>query len=86
MRESAPLTLKLLMAYATAGVLGGSAVAAEPPLKPVPADAPIPAFIKDVKPILTKYCTECHQGDMARAGLDFEAFKDKRAALNRRQV
>jgi hypothetical protein len=66
--------------------LGRCAMAAEPALKPVPADAPIPAFIKDVKPLLTKYCSECHQGEMAKAGLAFEAFKDERGALNRRQV
>jgi hypothetical protein len=68
------------------GLARTSAAADEPALKPVPADAPLPAFIKDVKPLLTKYCVECHQGDKAKAGLAFEAFKDERAALNRRQV
>src|SRR5262249_6381508 len=61
-------------------------LADEPALKPVPADAPPPAFVKDIQPLLKKYCLECHSGDQAKAGLTFESFKDERTALGRRQV
>jgi hypothetical protein len=57
------------------------AVASEPALAPVAADAPIPAFVQDVQPLLTKYCAECHRGDKAKAGLAFDAFRDERAAV-----
>jgi hypothetical protein len=59
--------------------------AADPTLKPVPADAPGPAFAKDVQPLLAKYCSECHSGEKAKGGLAFETFKDERTAVSRRQ-
>jgi hypothetical protein len=68
------------------GMAGRSARAAEPELKPVAADAPLPAFVKDIKPLLNKYCAECHQGEKAKGGLAFEAFRDERAVFNRRKV
>src|SRR5579859_1798442 len=63
-----------------------AALAGEPALRPVPEGAPLPAFVKDVRPLLMKYCGECHQGEKAKAGLAFETFKDERTALGRRQV
>lgn len=58
----------------------------EPALKPVAATAPLPGFIKDVQPLLTKYCVACHQGEKAKGGLALEVFRDERGALSRRPV
>jgi len=33
-----------------------------------------PSYEKDVKPFLTKYCTECHGAKQAKAGYNFEDF------------
>ncbi|MBI3865487.1 MAG: DUF1592 domain-containing protein, partial [Planctomycetia bacterium] len=62
-----------------------SVYAAEPALKPIAANAPAPAFAKDVQPVLVKYCYECHKGDQPKAGLAFDTFKDERTAVTRRQ-
>jgi hypothetical protein len=34
------------------------------------------SYVKDVKPFLTKYCTECHGATTAKAGYKFETFAD----------
>ncbi|MBS0263948.1 MAG: DUF1592 domain-containing protein, partial [Planctomycetes bacterium] len=57
----------------------------QPALKPVPADAPVPTFAKDIQPLLAKYCAECHQGDKAKGGLAFDGFKDESSAVARRR-
>jgi len=78
---------RYVLVAAIAGGLGEiSARASEPVLKPVAADAPVPAFVKDVQPLLKKYCSECHQGAKAKAGLAFDVFRDERGALNQRRV
>ncbi|MGI9110514.1 MAG: DUF1592 domain-containing protein [Opitutales bacterium] len=33
-------------------------------------------FQKDIKPFLSKYCTECHDAELAKGHLNLEAFKD----------
>jgi hypothetical protein len=66
--------------------VGDSVSVAEPALKPVPADAPVPAFVKDVQPLLRQYCSECHQGPKAKAGVAFDTIRDERGALNQRRV
>ena len=58
----------------------------EPALVPIAANAPLPAFAKDVQPLLTKYCYECHQGDKAKGGLAFDTFRDERTAIGRPQA
>jgi hypothetical protein len=35
-----------------------------------------PSFMKDVKPFLTKYCTDCHGAKAAKAGLKLETYAD----------
>jgi hypothetical protein len=34
------------------------------------------SYVKDVKPFLRKYCTECHGANAAKAGYKFETFAD----------
>src|SRR5579863_9267090 len=63
-----------------------SAFADDPPLKPIAADAPVPAFVMDVQPLLTQYCAECHAGPMAKGGVAFDVFPDERGALNQRRL
>lgn len=75
-----------LAATAVAVLAGLAAIASEPALKPIAADAPVPAFVKDVQPLLAKYCAECHQGDKAKGNLAFESFRDELAAIGRRKV
>src|SRR5947207_6339063 len=58
----------------------------EPALKPVAAGSLPPGYIKDVQPLLTKYCSACHQGEKPKAGVAFDTIRDERTALNRRQV
>ena len=66
-------------------VVWGSVCAAEPAIQPVPANAPVPSFVKDVQPLLAKYCSECHHGEKAKGGLAFDTFKDESTAVSRRQ-
>jgi Protein of unknown function (DUF1592)/Protein of unknown function (DUF1588)/Protein of unknown function (DUF1587)/Protein of unknown function (DUF1585)/Protein of unknown function (DUF1595)/Ca-dependent carbohydrate-binding module xylan-binding/Planctomycete cytochrome C len=58
----------------------------EPALKPIAAGTPAPAFMKDVRPLLAKFCFECHQGEKAKGGLALDLFRDERAALGRQPV
>ena len=74
------------MSLAAAGLAVIAARADEPPIKPIPADAAALSFVKDVQPLLAKYCAECHSGQKPKGGLAFEAFGDERAALNRRDA
>ena len=60
--------------------------AAEPALKPVPANAAQPGYLSDVQPLLTKYCVACHSGEKPKAGVAFDTIRDERTALNRRQL
>lgn len=58
----------------------------EPALKPVAADAPPVSFVKDVQPLLAKYCSECHGAEKPKGGLALATFRDERGALARRDV
>src|SRR5579872_4553903 len=58
----------------------------EPAPKPVAADAPAVSFVKDVQPLLAKYCSECHGAEKPKGGLALAAFRDERGALARRDV
>ena len=68
------------------GLPGGRAFSGEPALAPIAANAPLPAFVKDVQPLLTKYCFECHRGEKAKGGLAFDTFRDERTAIGRPQA
>ncbi len=81
----------LLLCIAAIGAVSSApgdrcALSAEPALTPVAANAPLPAFVQDVQPLLTKYCFECHRGDKAKGGLAFDAFRDERTAIGRPQA
>jgi len=85
----ARISFSLLVTAATLLALGpggGYAPAAEPALAPVAANAPMPAFVQDVRPLLSTYCFECHKGDKAKGGLAFDAFRDERTAIGRPQA
>ncbi len=78
--------LGMPIALAVAAWVNVAATAAEPALTPVAADAPVPSFVTDVQPLLKKYCSECHAGPKAKAGIAFDAVREERAALNQRRV
>lgn len=44
-----------------------------------------PSFEKKVVPFLTKYCYDCHQGDLAEAGVQFDLYKSTADVLNSRK-
>jgi len=68
------------------GFTGRCAFCDEPALAPIAANAPLPAFVEDVQPLLTKYCFECHRGEKAKGGLAFDTFRDERTAIGRPQT
>ena len=57
----------------------------EPALKPIPEGQGNADFVKDVQPLLKKYCAECHFGAEVKGGIAFDTFKDERTAVDRRQ-
>jgi hypothetical protein len=55
--------------------------------RPALADDP-PSFVKDIKPFLTKYCTDCHNDSKTKGGANLASYeaimkggKNKRALL-----
>jgi hypothetical protein len=38
------------------------------------ADDP-PSFVKDIKPLLTKYCVQCHNSKQSKAGVNLESYE-----------
>jgi hypothetical protein len=44
--------------------------------KPDDKKADPPSYSKDVKPILTKYCSNCHNAKTPRSGFSFDNFED----------
>ena len=69
--------IQLLMGWlaATASVVTVSAQ--EPP-------AAIDSFQQRVRPLLARYCYECHGGDKPKAGLSLASFSDESAVLSQR--
>lgn len=39
------------------------------------AAAPAPSYTKDIKPFLSNYCLECHQGNKAKAGVTLDTYQ-----------
>src|SRR5436190_9655668 len=69
--------MKLLWAIVLAtstGVFFSSALAA-------PKAAKTYAYEKDIKPLLVKYCYDCHGDGMKKGGLALDKFKDETAAI-----
>lgn len=56
-------------------LFGGSAIAADPP-----------SFTKDGKPLLTQYCTRCHDAKKQEGGVDLASFPDDAAATAKRNL
>src|SRR5262245_21783659 len=58
-----------------AGVLAGLiALGPRPAAARVAADPEAPSFSKDIKPLLTRYCAECHSGNRTRSGVNVESY------------
>jgi hypothetical protein len=52
-----------------------------PPAPPPTPASPRPTFARDVQPLLTKYCTDCHNASKKKGGLVLDGFKDQGTAL-----
>ena len=76
MRRGWPLLLPVLV-LVTAPPLRGA--------DPKPAAAAdsdkAPDFAKQIAPLLSKYCTECHSGDKPKGKLALDKYKDEQSAL-----
>ena len=45
-----------------------------------------PSYPADVRPILERYCFDCHSGDRAEAGITLDAYKESRAKTHERKA
>ena len=68
--------MSLLMAVVFCGWASGADPVADPGL-------PL-SYANEVRPLLLKYCGECHQGDKAEAGLPFDQLLEAQAATRDR--
>ena len=68
------------------GLPGRRAFSTEPALAPIAAGTPLPEFVNDVQPLLSKFCFECHRGEQAKKGLALDTFRDERTAIGRPQA
>jgi hypothetical protein len=50
----------------------------------VAADSP--SFARQVQPFLAKYCSECHSGPRAKAGLSVDSYKSLMTGRGRRRI
>jgi mono/diheme cytochrome c family protein len=57
-------------------------VAAQPK-QPIETTAKPPSFSKDIRPLLTTYCVECHSATKKKAGLDLESLTIAAEALEK---
>lgn len=73
----APRFLQALLLAAWIFSTAGAAVAAPPddaaPATSIPADVQA-TFDKQIRPLVARYCVNCHRGDEAKAGVDLAAF------------
>jgi hypothetical protein len=58
--------------------------AADP--KPAPKTVEKPSFVKQVAPVLAKYCIECHGGEKPKGKLAFDVFKDDDTPLKNGKI
>src|SRR4051794_5061103 len=63
---------KLLLVFGVASLIWAGAVDRGPAV--LAADEVPPSFAKDVKPFLTTYCQNCHNGRKAKAGYSVESY------------
>jgi hypothetical protein len=64
-----------LCVFAFLGLLATSVTAADP----VPDPAASIGYSEHVRPLMMKYCGECHQGDKAEAGIAIDQFTEAKA-------
>lgn len=62
---------KLALVGITLVLMDGTSSAQTAPAQNTPV-----SYMKDVKPLLTKYCADCHGANQAKAGYKVEAFAD----------
>jgi uncharacterized membrane protein len=53
---------------------------------PALAQDAAPSYTKDVRPFLTKYCTECHKSTNAKAGLNLDSYEAILKGAKKRKV
>ncbi len=51
-----------------------------------PDKAPAKSGFDDVKPIVSKYCVQCHSNAKSRGGLNLERFKDLDSVLKKERI
>ncbi|HYE98856.1 MAG TPA: DUF1592 domain-containing protein [Planctomycetota bacterium] len=44
-----------------------------------------PSYEKDLRPLLARYCFDCHSGPKAKVGIDLDAFRDEASVLRSRK-
>jgi hypothetical protein len=72
-------SFRLLFFVGCLPVLCSSAQEQQPPVK---AAAEAPAFTKDIRPLLKKYCFECHNETKRRGGLNLEKYDSDHGVLD----
>ena len=50
------------------------------------AEEKTPSFVKDVKPFLAKYCTECHGGNQTKAGVNLTSYDNLMKGSKKKKV
>jgi hypothetical protein len=75
----------LLAIVLTACLTSSRWLAAQPPPPSVVAPQG-PSFGKEIRPLLTSFCFECHNASKKKAGLDLEQFASESAALEKPAV
>lgn len=60
--------------YASAALLFFAGAAVRAADKPEEKTSPAPSYTKDVQPFLAKFCVECHNAKVSKAGFNFDGF------------
>jgi hypothetical protein len=78
MRPQPARALRLRLALAVAVFAAGPVALATP--------AAPPDFAREIRPVLAKYCFDCHNDDIRKSGLDLERFTDLAGVRRNRAV
>jgi hypothetical protein len=76
-------TVQAIHAPSVSNTLAGLALLAVLGLAPGATAAP-PSFAKDVRPLLARYCADCHTGDTAESGIAFDRLDETAARTTQR--
>jgi hypothetical protein len=72
---------------ATRGDGSGPSTAPSPePWREAPSAGGEPAFVRDVRPLVDKYCVRCHKGPRPKGGVALDRDKDEAAVLKNRRT